>query len=391
MLESADFKPRISLTKRAVDELSAPEKGRVFYRDSLVSGLSIMVTHAGSKVWKVVRKLNGKKVFVTLGKYPLMTPEMARKAAKTVMADLVQGANPNTRKRQERVKGATLGQVAKAYISSRTLKSASEKDIQRCISETFSDWEERPISSITREMVATRHRERAKVSPARANNAMRWLRALWNYARSVHRDENDQPLLGENPVQVMKDRRLWSRVDRKQTLIAMHQLAPWWIAVHDIGDEAVTNFLVTLLHTGLRKSELQGLRWEDVDFQGATLTVRDTKNGRAHTLPIGRRLACRLGPLRREKGIVFDVPDHRYRGPQAEILERTGIKFTPHDLRRTFATMAESLGASEITIKRLLNHVTNSEVTGGYIVFTPERLRPVIQQIEDFIAEKVGA
>ena len=391
MAENAEPKPRISLTKRAVDNLPTPEKGRDFYRDTVVSGLSIMVTHTGSKVWKVIKKLNGKKVFVTLGNYPLMTPEMARKAAQSALADLVQGANPNTKKKQDRAKGATLGQTARAYIASRTLKPASEKDIHRCISETFSDWEERPIALITREMVATRHRERAKISPARANNAMRWLRALWNYARSVHRDENDQPLLGENPVQVMKDRRLWSKVDRKQTLIAVHQLAPWWVATHDIGDATVIDFFVTLLYTGLRKSELQGLRWEDVDFDGATLTVRDTKNGRTHTLPMGHRLVSRLKPLKRKRGLVFDVPDHRYRGPQAEILERTGIKFTPHDLRRTFATIAEGLGASELTIKRLLNHVTNTEVTGGYIVFTPERLRPVMQQVEDFIAEKVEA
>ena len=80
------------------------------------------------------------------------------------------------------------------------------------------------------------------------------------------------------------------------------------------------------------------------------------------------------------------MADHRYRNHLKTIEEAAGIHATPHDLRRTFATVAESLDLSELTLKKLLNHVTTHEVTGGYVVFTPDRLRDPIQRIEDYIA-----
>ena len=36
--------------------------------------------------------------------------------------------------------------------------------------------------------------------------------------------------------------------------------------------------------------------------------------------------------------------------------ERCGVKFTLHDLRRTFITVAESLDIPHYALKRLLNH-----------------------------------
>ena len=59
---------------------------------------------------------------------------------------------------------------------------------------------------------------------------------------------------------------------------------------------------------------------------------------------------------------------------------------TCHDLRRTFATIAESMGLSAYAIKQALNHRTSaSDVTAGYVQVTPERLRDPMQRIETFI------
>ncbi len=52
-----------------------------------------------------------------------------------------------------------------------------------------------------------------------------------------------------------------------------------------------------------------------------------------------------------------------------------------------FITIAESLGTPPYALKRLLNHRVNEDVTGGYIVIDPERLRGPVEQIASRILE----
>ncbi len=46
-----------------------------------------------------------------------------------------------------------------------------------------------------------------------------------------------------------------------------------------------------------------------------------------------------------------------------------------HDLRRTFITIAKALDIPAYTLKKLVNHSTGNDVTGGYIVSDMECLR----------------
>lgn len=69
------------------------------------------------------------------------------------------------------------------------------------------------------------------------------------------------------------------------------------------------------------------------------------------------------------------------------LTETSGIKFTFHDLRRTFITVAESLDISAYAIKRLVNHKNGNDVTEGYIIANHDRLRTPMQRITDFFKE----
>jgi integrase len=70
------------------------------------------------------------------------------------------------------------------------------------------------------------------------------------------------------------------------------------------------------------------------------------------------------------------------------LTETSGIKFTFHDLRRTFITVAESLDISSYAIKRLVNHKNGSDVTEGYIIANHDRLRTPMQRITNFFKEQ---
>ena len=68
----------------------------------------------------------------------------------------------------------------------------------------------------------------------------------------------------------------------------------------------------------------------------------------------------------------------------------SGVPFSPHDLRRTFASIVNRLSdrLSYYTTKRLLNHRT-SDVTQGYVQFDLEQLRSAMQAVEDFVLHTV--
>ncbi len=74
-----------------------------------------------------------------------------------------------------------------------------------------------------------------------------------------------------------------------------------------------------------------------------------------------------------------------------KVVELSGVPFTLHDLRRTFATIAEGLDLPAYALKRLLNHKMNNDVTAGYIMRDVERLRKPMQRIAAFLIEHMAS
>lgn len=146
------------------------------------------------------------------------------------------------------------------------------------------------------------------------------------------------------------------------------------------------------LRTGLRKGELLGLRWDDVDLDGGTAVIRRTmqrtKTGGLITLPTKtraseRRIALPAECLRTleqhrrqqrheceatagkwtETGYVFTTP----RGTPLEpsnltrafntLLDKAGLRrIRFHDIRHTTATLLLEQGVELVVIKELLGH-----------------------------------
>jgi integrase len=135
---------------------------------------------------------------------------------------------------------------------------------------------------------------------------------------------------------------------------------------------------VLALRLGLRQGELFGLRWEDLDLEGANLTVqrslgRDLTTGKTKTDASRRRLhlpaACVLAldahaPMTGRQGYVFTSPkggplrqSNVYRRSFLPLLEKAkvpAIRF--HDLRHTFATLALLAGVHPKVVSEILGH-----------------------------------
>jgi integrase len=236
---------------------------------------------------------------------------------------------------------------------------------------------------------------------------MRLVRRIYNFALSVSDGE-----LAPNPVLRLSDSRQWFKVERRQTVLKEHELPYWYSAVQKLDNPAIRDYLLLLLFTGLRKNEALKLEWKHIDFKDKTFTVKHTKNRKPLTLPMSdfleelfkRRLEVKensyvfpgtgkdghlIEPKRQIKiierethkaanGITEDNEYEKQLNEDPDSLQ-PGVKFCLHDLRRTFASIAESL-VSYSALKRLMNH-SDKDVTQGYIVYNVDKLRTPMQSI----------
>lgn len=125
--------------------------------------------------------------------------------------------------------------------------------------------------------------------------------------------------------------------------------------------------------TGCRRTEMITLRWIEADTDASCLRLIDSKEG-ASTRPIGlpvveyleNRRVDAVGtyvfPGQRDDNAFGSFPNH-----WEKIFEDTSLAdITPHVLRHSFASIANDLGFTEVTIAALVGHSKGS-VTSKYI------------------------
>jgi integrase len=128
-------------------------------------------------------------------------------------------------------------------------------------------------------------------------------------------------------------------------------------------------YLIVLfaLTTGMRRGELLGLRWQDIDLERRVAVLHNTKNGDRRSVPIVPEVAELLrehGKVRRlDNDLVFPSDDpsavwlfdkHWY-----QALKAAKVKdFRFHDLRHTAASYLAMSGATTAEIAAVLGHRT---------------------------------
>jgi len=135
------------------------------------------------------------------------------------------------------------------------------------------------------------------------------------------------------------------------------------------------------LHTGMRKGELLGLKWEQI--RDGFIYLKETKSGKSRQIPLDERAAQVLKAQQiRNK---WKSP-HVCVGPDGERLgdvkkgfnaacRRAGIEdFHFHDLRHTFASHLVMKGANLKAVQRLLGH-SDSKMTDRYSHLSPDYLK----------------
>jgi integrase len=387
----------IKLTKRIVDAAQPNGKAQSFLWDSELKGFGLRITPT-RKTYIAQNRVGGKTVRVTIGLHGSLTPDQARTEAKKRLGEMAKGVNLNQVERDTKIKGVTLLEAYNTYLKTRVLSESTREDYSKAMKSGFPDWQNKPIQAIKRDMIETRFNELSVKSHAQANQMFRFLRALLNFAKEKYTLENGEPLIPSNPCDRLTALKKWHRIERRTSYLEPHQLKPWFGSLlsttgSDSERHTVKDFCAFVLLTGCREQEAAKLKWEDVDLKGGSITFRHTKNHRTHTLPIGKWLKQLLHERKKEARDKFVFPANNkyghlknHRKSIVSIRKQSGIEFTLHDLRRTFASIVNhqlSHTYSLYTIKRLLNH--SGDVTAGYIQFGIEDLREPMQLIESYV------
>jgi integrase len=140
------------------------------------------------------------------------------------------------------------------------------------------------------------------------------------------------------------------------------------------------------LGTGMRRGELLGLRWAQVDFGRGVIHVTQTKTARDRIVPMSQQVRELLQAQRprRQSELVFTskLTKRAYveiKRAFSAACSDAGIEgFHFHDLRHTFATRLGDQGCSATTIAALLGH-SNTQMTARYTHATDDALRAAVE------------
>lgn len=135
------------------------------------------------------------------------------------------------------------------------------------------------------------------------------------------------------------------------------------------------------IYTGMRRGEVFGLEWEDVDFEKNSILVQrsydgPTKSGKSRKIPLHPKLKEILFSLKKSDNCIgsgkilkqFD-PTFLLKKASKGVL---GYPITFHQLRHTFATLALEAGRSPKLVQQTLGHSKLSTTLDYYWQSTQE-------------------
>jgi integrase len=132
------------------------------------------------------------------------------------------------------------------------------------------------LSSLTSDRLETWAAKEAPQRPARARLALRlmggflsWCTTHKDYKHAVQRD-------------AAKSRRVREKLGdpvKQKLVLRREQLSAWFAAVQKIGNPVISGYLQFMLFNGPRPNEPLSLKWDDINFQWRTITIRDKVEG----------------------------------------------------------------------------------------------------------------
>ena len=400
------------LTDKSAAAIPPPAEGYALYWCPVTSGLALRVTAGGARTWIAERRVDGVKKRRALGRAPgdtgarnvgrTISAEAARKLQVTLSSELQQGIDSREIAKEKREtdqkERLTVADAVREYVVGKRRASPTDKaaliglkprtkadylgmldapTVKKAAGELHSI-AGKSIHKLTAGEIkdlATRLESRGE---RRRTYAMQLLRAALRW-HGVAIDNN--PF---SPTTAGRTRVILANSRGNPTPIVAARIGAWWRAACAVNTVSADQLRFQLL-TGVRPGEAATLTAGDFDLKKMKLLLRDTKNRRPHTILLSSQAAEIVSwhaMDSKPSAKVFGVKDTGK--TIAAINLAAGVDgVSPHDLRATFATIADRL-VTAATCRAMLNHAGGT-VTERFYIDTEDQLRAGWQAVADFV------
>ena len=147
--------------------------------------------------------------------------------------------------------------------------------------------------------------------------------------------------------------------------------------------------IITALQTGMRKSEILNLQWQNIDFKQGFIELLKTKSGKSRKIPISKLLKKTLKQINVTSNYVFVNP--KTNDPYTDLKKSFHsvlakakiINFRFHDLRHTVATRLVEKGIDLTVVQEILGH-SKLTTTQRYAHPVPQRKLDAIEVLNSY-------
>jgi len=385
----------VKITKRAVEAAEAQEKDYLIWDDEL-PGFGLRVFSSGKRSYVIQYRIAGRSRRYTIGLHGAWAPETARREAKVQLGRAARGDDP-VEDRQLDHKAITVKELCARYFADLQAglilgKGGRPKKASTIVTDTgrierhivpligtrrVKDLTKADINKVLKDIMAGKTRASVKTKKLRGKAIVRGgagtatrtvglLGGILTYAVEAGIIETN-PAHG---VRKPKDKVRKRRLSEAEYRILGRMLRD---AARQEKYATIVDIIRQLALTGCRRSEMIGLKWTEADTASSCLRLEDSKEGES-IRPIGlpvveyleRRCSDNAGtyvfPGQGEDNAFGSFPNQWKHLFEASPLS----EITPHVLRHSFASIANDLGFTEVTIAALVGHAKGS-VTSKYI------------------------
>lgn len=398
--------PTVKLTQTYINNLPVPNKGYWILDDAL-PGLRLYVGKNSKTYYLKYKNAKGKSDSYKIGDERLFTPTQAREAAKKFLAEMaVEGTDIKQQRKCEPM--PTIRELAAKYRTAGGSKVTYEMVMR------LSDFIDRNVDELSPLELATwrvKEKERTGNKDCTINKKIASLRAILNFG-------TNNELIPANPIISVKKiketdssskTRYLTEDERARLFAALDKYDEMQRAerarsrqhsnrrhLPSMDGWAFANYfkpvILLSLNTGIRRHALLSLRWDDIDLDAGTVTLRaaTAKSKKSAVLPLN---TTALEVLRQwyaqriddnplvfpspQTGGIMDNCDSSFRW----LLREAGItNFRWHDMRHDFASRLVMAGVDLNTVRELMTH-SDISMTLRYAHLAPEKKRAAVELI----------
>lgn len=425
------------LSDRQCAAAKTPATGETLLADG--NNLYLRLRGSGSRDWLFIYRYAGSRRKLGLGPYPTVSLALARQKAEDSRILLQQGIDPQAQRQAE---AEALVAEAKAPLVPQTIndlysewfgaeaskrkdggaavKRAFQKDVLPVIGDT-------QLSSIRRASIASLLDGVAK------RGVQRTCGILLSDMRQMFSWGAVREYIAIDPTYGLK-KTDWKGISpERDRVLSDDEIRLLSAALKSKAANLMESTQIAcwiMLSTLARVGELGQAEWSEIDFDAATWFIppEKSKNGKAHLINLSSFALSQINRLKEirdalddediRKGSPYILPSHNRNSPRGHICLKTyakqfadrqcgeraamkrrikgdgqnslllpGGKWTPHDLRRTGATLMGSLGIRPDVIEKCLNHTEQNKIQR---IYQRQELRPEMRDAWETLGRRLA-